>query len=573
MKILDFYPANCKNCYKCVRNCSVKAIKMVDDQAQIMEEKCIACGNCFLVCPQNARNIHSDLDDVIKAIKDGKKVVVSIAPSYLGVYDKPYKLISALKHIGVSIVEETAIGAEQVTKLYKDYINNNNLQNVITTCCPSANMMVQTYYPELIKYLIPLDSPMIAHCKMIRKRHGEDVYIVFLGPCISKKCEAFGYQQVGIINAVISFEELDKWMEINNINIDSFESQYPDLQGNYTGKVYPLEKGILHGIKDVLTKNNLTPLSVNGTDNLKEVFKSLINGELNNVCIEANSCMGGCLDGPAVPRNSKNLFVRKSNAEIELMPAMEEKYTNYSKEEKELDYTRYFRNKKYKPPTYSEQDIKQILEKIGKLTPADELNCGACGYDTCRDKAISVIEGLSYTEMCIPYMRSKAEKLSNIIFEYSPNILIVTDLDLNILDINPVGENTFKAKIDRIKGMHLSTIMPTEDFEAAIKLEKNILGKKINLEKYGITAYESIIYLPKNKVIFGILNDITNEEAKKNQLVNLKLNTIETADRVIEKQMRVAQEIAGLLGETTAETKTALLKLKKIVLEENGKNE
>ncbi|MDD2494066.1 MAG: [Fe-Fe] hydrogenase large subunit C-terminal domain-containing protein [Tissierellia bacterium] len=573
MKILDFYPANCKNCYKCVRNCSVKAIKMVNDQAQIVEEKCIACGKCFLVCPQNARNIHSDLDDVIKAIKQGKKVIVSLAPSYLGVYDEPYKLITALKHIGVCIIEETAIGAQQVTELYKEYINNNNLQNAITTCCPSANMMVQTYYPELLKYLIPIDSPMIAHCKMIRKRHGDDVYIVFLGPCISKKCEAFGYQQVGIINAVISFEELDKWMEINSIDISSFERQRPDLEGNYTGKVYPLEKGIINGLKDVLIKNNLTPLSVNGTDNLKEVYKSLLNGELNNVCIEANSCIGGCLDGPAVPRNNKNLFVRKSNAEIELLPVREKEYINYSYEEKQLDYTRNFRNKKYKPPTYSENDIKQILEKIGKHTVSDELNCGACGYDTCREKAASVIEGLSYTEMCIPYMRSKAEKLSNIIFEYSPNILVITDLNLNILDLNPVGEKIFKAKIDIIRGHHLSSILSTEDFDEAINLEQNIIGKKINLENYGITAYESIIYLPKNKVIFGILNDITNEELKKNQLVNLKLNTIETADKVIEKQMRVAQEIAGLLGETTAETKAALLKLKKIVFEENGKNE
>lgn len=573
MKILDFYPANCKNCYKCVRNCSVKAIKMVDDQAQILEEKCVACGKCFLVCPQNARNIHSDLDDVINAINSGKKVIMSIAPSYLGVYDEPYKLISALKHIGVSIIEETAIGAQQVTKLYREYLVNNNLQNVITTCCPSANMMVQAFYPELIEYLIPIDSPMIAHCKMIKKRYGDDVYIVFLGPCIAKKCEAFGYQQVGIINSVISFEELDKWMEINHIDINSFEDLCPDLEGEYVGKIYPLEKGILYGVQDLVIKKNLTPLSVSGTDNLKEVYESLLNKELNNVFIEVNSCVGGCIDGPAVPRNNKSIFVRKSNAENRLLPTRESNYPNYSDEEKRLNYDRSFRNKKYTPPVYSEEDIKQILEKTGKHVPSDELNCGACGYDTCREKAASVIEGLSHIEMCIPHMRSKAEKLSNIVIEYSPNILIVTDLNLNIIDLNPVGEKTFKTKIDTVKGRHLSSILSTEDFEEVIKTEQNIIGRKLYLEKYGIVAYESIIYLPKNKIIYCILNDITNEEMKKNQLVNLKLNTIETADKVIEKQMRVAQEIAGLLGETTAETKAALLKLKKIVFEESEKNE
>ncbi len=570
MKILDFFPANCKNCYKCVRNCSVKAIKMIDDRAQIVEEKCIACGKCFLVCPQNARNIHSDLENVLNAVKLGKKIVISVAPSYLGVYDEPYKFISALKHFGASFVEETAIGAQQVTELYKDHFKNTNINNAITTCCPTANMMIQTYYPNLIKYMIPVDSPMIAHCKMIRKRHGEDAYIVFVGPCISKKCEAFGYQQSGIINAVISFEELDKWMETNNIDISEFDEQHPDLEGNYVGKKYPLDKGILSSLNDDLLNANFTPLAVSGTDNLKEVFEALTNGELNNVCVEVNSCEGGCLGGPAVPRNSKNVYVRKSNAKIKIIPTENLEYDNYSKEEKKLDYSRHFRNKKYVYPTYTEDDIKQILEKIGKHSKADELNCGACGYDTCREKAISVIEGLSYTDMCIPYMRSKAEKLSNIIFEYSPNILIITDIHLNILDLNPVGEDIFKAKITNIRGHHLSSILSTEDYEEVLATEQNIIGKKIYLEKYGLTSYESIIYLPKNKIIFGILNDITDEELKKNQLINLKLNTIETADKVIEKQMRVAQEIAGLLGETTAETKAALLKLKKVVFEENG---
>ncbi len=570
MKILDFFPANCKNCYKCVRNCSVKAIKMIDDRAQIVEEKCIACGKCFLVCPQNARNIHSDLQNVLDAIKQGKKVIVSIAPSYLGVYDEPYKLISALKYFGASLIEETAIGAQQVTELYSEYFSNTDTKNAITTCCPTANMMIQTYYPELLEYMIPVDSPMIAHCKMIRKRHGSDSYIVFIGPCISKKCEAFGYQQKGLIDAVISFEELDKWMELNNIDISSFEEQHPDLEGNYTGKKYPLEKGVISDLNDILLEKNLTPLAVSGTDNLKKVFEALSNGDLNNVCVEVNSCDGGCIAGPAVPRNSKNVYVRKSNAKNKLMETKNINYINYTKEEKNLDYKRHFRNKKYVYPSYTDNDIKQILEKIGKHSPSDELNCGACGYDTCREKAISVIEGLSYTEMCIPYMRSQAEKISNIIFEYSPNILIITDLNLNILDLNPMGEDVFKAKIKNIKGKPLSSILPTDGYEEVLKTEQNIIGRKIYLEKYGLTSYESIIYLPKNKIIFGILNDITDEELKKNQLINLKLNTIETADKVIEKQMRVAQEIAGLLGETTAETKAALLKLKKVVFEENG---
>ncbi|NYB75098.1 4Fe-4S binding protein [Sedimentibacter hydroxybenzoicus DSM 7310] len=571
MRILDFYPANCKNCYKCVRNCSVKAIKMIDDQAQIVEEKCIACGNCFLVCPQNARNIHSDLDNVTQALKRGKKIIISIAPSYLGVYEEPYKLITVLKHLGASAVEETSIGAAKVTELYKEFVKETNIKNVITTCCPTVNMMVQTYYPDLIKYLIPIDSPMIAHCKMIRKKYGSEAFIVFLGPCISKKCEAYGYQLSGILDGVISFEELDKLLELRNIDISTFEESYPDVEGNYTGKKYPLDNGVLSGMKEVVQENNFTPLSISGIDNLRGAFDALLSGDLSDVIIEANSCDGGCLGGPAIPKKSKNVHVRKTKVKTKVQSFKNKEYTNYS-QDKTISYVRNFRNKHYEFLSYTEEDIKNILEITGKHGKADELNCGACGYDTCREKAISVLEGLSHPQMCMPYMRSEAEKISNIYFEYSPSIILIVDLDLNILDLNPAGEKAFNININNIRKKPLSSIMPVDDFKSVIETESNMVGRKLNLENYGLIVFQRIIYLPKNKILFGILNDISMEEMKKEQIINFKLNTLETADKVIEKQMRVAQEIAGLLGETTAETKTALLKLKKVVLEENESN-
>jgi iron only hydrogenase large subunit-like protein len=569
MRILDFYPANCKNCYKCVRNCSVKAIKMIDDQAQIVEEKCIACGNCLLVCPQNARNIHSDLENVENAFQQGKKIIVSIAPSYIGVYDEPYKLISVLKHLGAYLVEETAIGAEQVSKLYSEYIKTTKKSNAITTCCPTVNMMIQNYYPDLIKYLIPIDSPMVAHCKMIRKRHGSDAYIVFLGPCISKKCEAYGYQLSGVMDAVISFDEIDKLIESRNISISKFEETHPDLEGNYTGKKYPLEQGILSGIKNIVENSKFAPATISSIDNLKKAFDALSNKEITNVLIEANSCEGGCIGGPAVPKKSRNIYVRKIRARNKIQNLKEKEYKNYSLEEKNLNNIRNFRNKQYIHPKFTEEEIRNVLEQTGKHKKSDELNCGACGYDSCRDKAISVLEGLSHSQMCMPYMRSEAEKISNIYFEYSPSIILIVDLDLNILDLNPVGAKAFNIDVAFVKNKPLSSIIPDNDFRHVLRTEENMEGRKLNLEKYGLTVYERIIYLPKNKILFGILNDITDDEFKKEQITNFKMNTLETADKVIEKQMRVAQEIAGLLGETTAETKSALLKLKKVVLEEN----
>ncbi|QSX05821.1 4Fe-4S binding protein [Sedimentibacter sp. zth1] len=569
MKILDFVPANCKNCYKCVRNCTVKAIKMVNDQAQIVENRCIACGKCFLVCPQNARYILSDLDKVINAINENKKVIISIAPSYLGIYKDPYKLIGALRKMGIHRIEETSIGANIVTELYNDYVEKSSGENIITTACPSVNLMIQTYYPELINNMIPVDSPMIAHCKMLRKEFGKDIYITFLGPCIAKKCEAYPYQVTNIMDAVISFEELENYFSETGIDISKCENSTPDKTGNKLGQKYPTENGILPGLKDVLDKKNYTSISVSGTQQCKDLFEELKNNDLKNIFIEANSCEGGCIEGPAVPKDSTNVFIRKINLKSML------KRSDYfskqvAKDVYNINFSRKFRDKHLVTKKYTDEEIKSVLEKLGKHNVSDELNCSSCGYETCRQKAISVLDGMSYPEMCMPYMKAKAERISNISFEYSPNILFIVDKDLNILELNPQAEKAFCTKISNMRGKNLSMLIPTVECEQVIETEQNILNKKLLISSYGITAYGSFIYLPNVKMIFIILLDVTDEENKKDKLLKLKLNTIETADKVIEKQMRVVQEIAGLLGETTAETKTTLLKLKKVVTEEES---
>ncbi len=568
MKILDFVQTNCKNCYKCIRNCNVKAIKMLNDQAIIMEEKCIACGECFLVCPQNARNISSDLDKIKAAISQGKKVVISIAPSYLGVFKEPYKVIGALKKSGIFEIEETSVGATVVTSLYKDYIKNSGKKNLLTSCCPSANLMIQTYYPELLEYLMPIDSPMIVHCKLLRKKHGNDAFIAFLGPCIAKKIEAFPYQSSDTIDAVVSFEEIEQFFDELGIKADECEESNPCSTGDLDGQMYPLEKGILKGVMDIAKKENYACLSVMGAKGCKELFEGLKNNLLENIFAEINICYGGCIGGPAVSKDEKNLFVRDISIRKKLEEERFEKPYTYNIDE--LDYNRNFVNRYCVEELFSEEQIQATLERMGKHLKSDILNCGSCGYDTCKEKAISVLSGFSYPEMCLPYMRSKAERISNISFEYSPNILFIMDENLNILEINPKAEQAFNITSKQINGSHLSTLMPTDDFKNIIQTGISIINKKMFIDKYNLTVYNSTIYLPKLKMLLTIMLDVSHEEEKKDKIMRLKLNTIETADKVIEKQMRVAQEIAGLLGETTAETKVTLLKLKKIFTDEDG---
>ena len=567
MKIMDFLPANCKNCYKCVRNCHVKAIRIVDDQAQIMEDHCIGCGQCFVVCPQNARNIKSDLNKIKNSIQSTKKMIVTLAPSYSGIYKKPKKLIAALRKLGFEIIEETAIGAEIVSDLYKEYMDNHHdKKNLITSCCPSVNLLIQRYYPELLPYLLPVVSPMIAHSILLKEKYGQNSFITFVGPCISKRCEAFGYQETGDIDAILSFEELDTWLLEENININDLEDSYLDSSASSYGQRYPLEGGILEGIKDDIDKNGYRSISVSGIENCKNLFETLTEGNVNNLFIEANICANGCINGPAVSKNSDNVYIRQLHVDDYLE---EKEAPEYELNNKRV-YNRAFTNKKVNKQIASEEEIIEILKSMGKYDKKDELNCGACGYNTCREKAQAVFEGMSQPEMCIPYMRSKAEKLSNLIFESTPNIILLVDKELNIIDVNPACESAFLINPTLSKGKSLSTYIDDKDFREVLETKHNIVDKRVHFKNYNITVNETILYLPKQNSIMAILYDVTKLERKNKELINLKKNTLEAADNVIVKQMRVAQEIASLLGETTAETKITLMKLQQVVLGEEG---
>jgi PAS domain S-box-containing protein len=198
------------------------------------------------------------------------------------------------------------------------------------------------------------------------------------------------------------------------------------------------------------------------------------------------------------------------------------------------------------------------------------LNCGGCGYNTCREKAQAVFEGMAEKNMCLPFMRGKAESVTNVIFENTPNIILFIDEKLNILEINPTGQKIFGVKEDFIKERPISIIMDEEPFKLVRDSRKSLLAQRVSYPDYGVVLLQNIMYLEKQNVILAIMSNITKEEKQRDELKRVKENAIDAAERVIEKQMRVAQEIASLLGETTAETKVTLTKLKNIALQETG---
>ncbi|MDF2819822.1 MAG: putative sensor protein [Clostridiales bacterium] len=441
------------------------------------------------------------------------------------------------------------------------------MENIITTCCPSVNDLIEIYYPNLVQYMAPVVSPMIAHGKIIKEELGRDVKVVFLGPCIAKKREAVDDPRVeGYIDAVINFTELEEWLSEKNIDImecDEVEPHNPDPRVN---RLYPISSGVLSA---VIATNNKTDkyrkFYVHGIKNCIELFESMSKGEVSDCFIEVNTCSGGCIKGSAVERD----FISRFKVKLDMEDAIKKEaayLTEYKEDLENISLNKVFVDRSPNEEIPSEEIIRKILKKTGKTEKQHELNCGACGYSSCREKAIAVFRGKAELTMCIPYMHEKATSMSNIVLSTSPNIILIVDREMKIAEFNSSAEKAFKKSKLEAKEMYLYEFIDHSDFEYVLETHTSILGKKIELTEWNLTVKVNIVYVKEIDGVLGIFQDISEEEEKIKQDYKIKVETIEIAQRVIDKQMMVAQQIAGLLGETTAETKVTLTRMRDTIL-------
>lgn len=566
MKVIDFQDANCRHCYKCVRNCSVKAISVRNEQAHIIRDACIHCGHCLEVCPQNAKTFASDMERVKGYLRQGMRTIISLAPSYLGVleYERPGQVVDALQKLGFFEVRETAEGAALVTREYQKLLREGTMENLITTCCPSVNDLIEKYYPTLTKYMTPVVSPMIAHGRLIKKIYGEEVKVVFLGPCIAKKEEAVGDERVfGAVDAILTFEELGGWLKAEGIVISECEDKpfgNPDPKIN---RIYPVGGGIVKSVMEQhLAEDTYHKLYVDGLDACMELFESMERGELSHCFIEANVCDGGCIKGPASDRWQNSFAKARVQIERQVEHAAASDEIPYG--EIPMQKTFFDRSQHEQIPT--EEELEMLLQAIGKYKKEDELNCGACGYSTCRAKATAVFQGKAELGMCLPYAIAQAESMSNIVLDVTPNLIFVIDDEMRIRECNRMAQQYLGVSREEALERYIFEFIETEDIEQVLRTRQSIMNKKIDLPQIHLKAEEKIVYISNLNSVLVIYQDITKEEQAKEKRYHLKMETIEAAQKVIDKQMMVAQEIAGLLGETTAETKVTLTKLRDSIL-------
>ena len=548
-KFLQLKKSNCKNCYKCIRNCPVKSIKFADGQANIIPDECILCGRCFVNCPQDAKQIRDDVPRVKEMIASGKKVIASVAPSFIAEFPLMdfAAMKSALLKLGFADAQETAIGATIVKTEYEKMIASGKHDVIISSCCHSVNALIQKYYPSVLPYLADVLSPMLAHCRVI-KEENPGACAVFIGPCISKKEEAELY---GECDVALTYEELEAWMNEAGV-VPAGDSTEPD-EGK-RGRFFPIKGGI---IKSMYTENTgFTYLAVDGVQNCIAAIKEIESGALKNCFIEMNACEGACINGPAISHHHKPLL----SGEVKVVAFAGDDEFRVAMPIDTFKNIPYIGTHEKIP---GEAAIKEILAKMGKTSPEQELNCGSCGYPTCREKAIAVYQGKADLSMCLPFLKEKAETFSGYVINNTPNAIFVLDENLCVQQINKAGCALFNLKTPSdILGSPIVRLLNPADYLGVMTSGVPIKEKKHYLAEYKKYVAETIVYDHEYHIVFSIMRDITSEEERQSERSELCNKTVAITNEVIEKQMRVVQEIASLLGETTAETKIALTQLK-----------
>ena len=546
--------SNCKNCYKCIRNCPVKAIKFSGNQAHIIGNECILCGKCFVVCPQKAKEIVNETEKVKVLLQGDEPVIVSLAPSFIANYPNVGigAMRTALKKLGFTDVEETAIGATIVKNEYERMVREEERDVIITSCCHSVNLLIQKYFPTCLEYLADVLSPMQAHCQDIKKRY-PNAKTVFIGPCVAKKDEAEHYY--GITDAVLTYEELSRWLAKEQIEL----KQEIEENQESRARLFPTTGGVLKTMTQDTSK--YTYLAMDGVENCIKALKEIESGKIHKCFIEMSACEGSCINGPVMEKQDGS-FVRDYMAVTQFAGKKDFLVT----QPEPITLRKKLEQIEHKLSMPLESEIQNVLREMGKTDKSAQLNCGSCGYNTCLEKAIAICQGKAEISMCMPLLKDKAESFSDTIVKNTPNGLLVLNESLEIQQINESARIMMNIRYAKdVLGEPVIRILEPKLFMEVLNYGKEVRNQRTYLAEYKKYIEYTIIHDKDSHLLIVIMSDVTIEEKEREKKENITKQTIEVADKVVEKQMRIVQEIASLLGETAAETKIALSKLKESI--------
>lgn len=603
---------NCQDCYKCVRRCPVKAIKIEDGSAMIVPDLCIACGTCYRVCPAKAKQARNDLTRAKHLVQSGKDVYVSLAPSWITEFEgvSREQMIAAIRRLGFRGVSETALGAEEVSANIAGLLDkaaNDALQVsaapdmsqtacgekdedasaerspertsgvredtdtgeapqvsaanrlFISTACPAVVEYINKYVPERTANLTKLTSPLLAHCRLLKTALGKDIEVIFIGPCIAKKIEADRHPD--LLSLSLSFTDLRQWLKDENIELKDIHTSVFDkfvMSKAEEGTAYPVEGGMIETLKPYEQSQKAYLMQITGIDNIKRELKNIREEALDRpVFIECLACEGGCVNGPCTSSKKSGLEKR-----VEIL-----KESDFSglagKRSPSVDIRLDYAPEAIVQPKHDETDIKRVLASIGKYSIEDEINCGGCGYNTCRNFAKALLDGKAEPEMCVSHMKQQAQRKANALLRCIPSPIVIANAKLSIMEYNDKFVETFwnedeHADIYDQNNLHGADLRDfinfTNLFSASLDLEQDIHREHV---RFNDKLFDVVVFnIDKKQIVGGIIEDVTNMEMKKEQIA-------EKAKEVIHKNLATVQQIACTLGEHMAETEVLLRSIAK----------
>lgn len=543
----------CLDCYKCVRACPVKAIQISNGHASVIPEKCIACGQCIALCPQKAKKVRSDISIVQEVLNSNKKVYASLAPSWKGSFNcSMEQLVKALKILGFAGVSETALGAQEVSIKTTEILQQREKNLWISSACPAVVDYIRMYLPQFAANIIPLASPAVTHGQLLKERYGEEIQMVFIGPCVAKKNEADQFPD--LMEAAIGFDELLKMFKSRGISLDpesGDENFFTPCQA-HEGALYPLEGGMNETLLRSGRTKGISLITVSTIQMINNLLEGLDPDSITEpVFIEAMACKGGCLNGPLQTGIKPGLNVI-SDALRDVQYRKEIPYN--AQTVVAHPYVPAFLKVSHPSPN----QIRKAMQRIGKSSVEDELNCGGCGYNTCRDLAIALINNRAEPHMCSSYMRKIATRKAGAVFNCMPSGILIVDKRLKILETNKSFVEMFAKDLyerfdsepDCLEGARLDRIIPcVELFESALETNMDIHKEHYPMNN---SLYEiSIFTVEPHQIIGAVIADVTKYEMRRDQIAK-------KAHSVIAKNIAIVQDIACSLGEHMVETELLL---------------
>ena len=544
--------AECQDCYKCVRSCSSKAIKVENGSASVLQEMCVMCGRCVQVCPAGAKKVRNDIGRVKRLLTIKERVVVSLAPSYMSEFNaSPAQMINALKKLGFWGVSETALGAQEVSAHVARQLREKTNQLLISSACPTVVQYIKKYYPQYSDNITTLHSPLLAHATMLKSIYGPDISVVFVGPCIAKKYEADTFSD--LVDIAITFKNLQSWFQEEAIIPAKLVPGKDDVfipEAAHEGGLYPVDGGMLAGIKANCSVHDAHFMSFSGLDIIKKALANLEQTD-KNLFIEMLACEGGCINGPQASVQGATISKRFRVVDHVSYPDQDiPRQPGY-------DITNEQRVTCLETTEYDEFLVREALLMAGKISAEDELNCGGCGYDTCREFAIAMLDGKAEPDMCVSFMRKRAHKTANALLSSIPSGVVIVDRDLRIIECNQNFAKLMGGDSELIydarpgmEGANLQKLVPFASFFRQV-LEGSVEKRNKNIRYQNRILNVTLFTIEPGRTAGGIIQDITAPAMQKEQI-------IERARKVIENHLSTVQQIAFLLGENASENEVIL---------------